>query len=461
MVTVEGGTKPWSIPQVLASTTFVIGATAAQLYRSNTRPWHAWWAEDGAVFYPDAMRYSLFTTLHLVYNGYLQTVSRPLAEIATWVKPSHAPLVLATTTDLAISLLAVYVWRASRSAFRHSWGPLLLAGLMVAIPQAGFETVSSLADLHWYLDFAALWAVWRPLDRRSTVLSSGALCLLAVLSDPLAGLLLFPAVVGVIVAAPERRRRLAVIACFLAGGIIQGIATINSHPYRVPLSFGAISRFFIVRITEAIVVGERLMPGFYHRTGYEAGIALTAAGGVIILLGLRLIGLRASLAPVVCVALAVAFTVVCLRFRGSITIPKRFFTYDGSRYTLVPALLLWAAVLLIVDHLSPLPAAGSIARVRGHRALLGAGLALMVISVAVNWRTPNVRDGAPSWRAQLAVADRRCRLPPADRPAPIPTIVRDINAPRPDAGPGEVTFYIAPMVGRVHDFSIVVACNRL
>lgn len=437
---------------------WLIVAVVLALYRTTPHPWRSWWAEDGAVFYSDAMRYSFPTTLHLVYNGYLQTISRPVAEVATWFPLSDGPLAMAVLTDVVIAALSIYVWRASRSIFSGWWAPALLAALVVVIPQAGFETTSSAADLHWYLDYASLWAVWRPLTTRSTVATSTALVLLAMLSDPLAILLVLPGVIGVIASPADRRRRLVVMAGLAVGAVIQVVASLNSHPFRPgPLSLAAITKFFIVRVVEAVIVGERAVPGVYDHTGVAVGAVCTVAVVVVGAWSLHRIGWRASVAPVVCLAMGVLMVGLILRLRGGIAPLGSTYSFDGSRYTLVPALLLWTAGCLVVDRLvaQNRPA-------RQHRRPWPAvGLVLVATTVVANWHTPNVHIGAPHWSTQLAEAARRCRLSPEQRPPPIPTLVGDVNAPRRQPGPGDVTFYIAPIIGRFHNFTIMVPCNRL
>ncbi len=458
---------------VAVGTAWFVVATLVPLVRNARHPWSAWWAEDGGVFYPDALRYSFTQTLKLVYNDYLQIVVRPVAEVASWFSPAHAPLAMAVMTNAVVALISLYVWRASRDVFISRWAPILMAGLVVVLPQAGFETANSVADLHWYLDFACLWALWRPADRWSKVATGSFVVLLATVSDPLAALFLLPGAVALIAFREDRRRRLVVVGAVLVGLVIQLAANGGHKAYsggRIGPS--GILRFFVIRVVEAMVVGERVTASVYDSTGVALAWILAVVVAVVLAALLWRVRGRAAWLAGCCIMLSGAFVVLDLHVRGGISLPTASkYSYDGSRYTVTAALLLWAAVFLLVERLDRpswanrwhLPRGFPVRRLAGVALPPVATVAVVVVlfTVAFNWRTPNVRDGAPSWTAQLAAARRYCALPLGQRPPPNHIVVHDSNAPRPQASPDEFTSYIAPVIGSYHDFSVIIPCSKV
>src|SRR5207244_4745365 len=112
---------------------------------------------------------------------------RLIAFVATRFPVADGPLVMSLSTALVIALLAVYVFEASAAWITS---PLLRAVLALAIPflpVTSREMAGTLSHLHWYLDYAAFWAVIAMPRRRISLLASTAVVALAVLSDPLCG----------------------------------------------------------------------------------------------------------------------------------------------------------------------------------------------------------------------------------------------------------------------------------
>src|SRR5205085_1969240 len=167
------------------------------MFRRPAAPpaWDSLWAEDGKIFLAQALSANFFDTLKTSYYGYIHTGPRLIAFVATWFPIADAPLVMSLLTAAVISLLAVYVFEASAD-----WvaSPLLRAVLALAVPflpVTSREMAGTLSHLHWYLDYAAFWAVISMRRERTWLVASTAVVGLAVLSDPLAGVFLPLAIV--------------------------------------------------------------------------------------------------------------------------------------------------------------------------------------------------------------------------------------------------------------------------
>src|SRR4030081_3271039 len=81
--------------------------TGAQIfYQTGSASYRTIWAEDGEVFYDDALRHGL-GSLARPYSGYLQTIPRLLAIPATWLPVGRIAIYLAVAAAACCSLVAI------------------------------------------------------------------------------------------------------------------------------------------------------------------------------------------------------------------------------------------------------------------------------------------------------------------------------------------------------------------
>src|SRR6266516_4708883 len=122
----------------------VLALTALQMFRRPSAPpvWDSLIAEDGRIFLSQAISQHFLDSLATSYQGYLHTVPRGIA--------------------LAVPF----------------------------VPVTAHEMSGAVSNLHWYLLYAAFWAVICPWRGRGWLAASTAVVVLAVLSDPLTAVLL-------------------------------------------------------------------------------------------------------------------------------------------------------------------------------------------------------------------------------------------------------------------------------
>src|SRR2546421_74035 len=159
----------------------VLALTALQMFRRPTAPpvWDSLIAEDGKIFLSQAISQHFLDSLATSYQGYLHTVPRGIALVATWFPLDQAPLVMSLLATFVVSLLALYVFLAS-----GAWiaSPLLRAVLALAvpfIPVTAHEMSGTVSNLHWYLLYTAFWALICPWRTRRWLAASTTVVLLA------------------------------------------------------------------------------------------------------------------------------------------------------------------------------------------------------------------------------------------------------------------------------------------
>ncbi|HMA45877.1 MAG TPA: hypothetical protein VKP11_01485, partial [Frankiaceae bacterium] len=135
-----------------------MAATVAQAVRQHGTPaYDSIWAEDGHAFLTDAIADPWDVGRPLA--NYLQVLPRIIAGLIVQVPLSHAAGLVASSAAMVVALVSVYVFLASRPLLPVTWQRAALAVVFVAAPWAGFETNATINNLHWYLNFAAFFAL--------------------------------------------------------------------------------------------------------------------------------------------------------------------------------------------------------------------------------------------------------------------------------------------------------------
>ena len=120
------------------------------------------WAEDGVIFIHDALTHPSLGEALEPAQGYLNVVPRLIAWAVSTAPVSQQAALMAITSAAVQASVAVLAYVVFSSHRPGSWMGLVLAAL-VASPTVGPETVRNVANLQWFLLFAACWAMfWRP-----------------------------------------------------------------------------------------------------------------------------------------------------------------------------------------------------------------------------------------------------------------------------------------------------------
>jgi len=358
------------------------------------------WAEDGRVFLTQGWRFPLWTTVGISPNGYLDLYPRVVAAVAAALPVGTAAVVMAAGGAAASGIAVLAVVIATEG---HLPSLLARAGLGLAValfPAAGFEIAANTANAHWYLVAASFFLLlWTPRSWVGT--AAAALAVLAAAgSDPLAVLLAPIALIRLL----ARVRGSVVVVMALVVGLAIHLRSLLTHPIGPPAagaSAGRLGEAYLYRVVAVAVTGLRVArpPGPAVLAGSVAAVVVVTAAAL--LLTRRRTRTAALLAA--CLCWSVLMFVVPIRLRWSDAFLGAGDPRLGSRYVLLPWLLLLLAGAAFVDAITARWAA------RGPVAML-AGLAWPAAVLAIC--VPTFSAGAtraPSYTAQLPAARATCQ----------------------------------------------------
>lgn len=387
---------------------WIVAATALSMLRQPGVPsWNAFWAEDGEIFFQGALERSLLSGVVQDWAGYLHLAPRLVGEVATLVPLRHAPFVFALLGSLVVAVLSTYVFFASRSVLSTVWARALVAGLFVLAPVTAFEVAANAVDLHWYLLYAAFWALLaRPTTRGGRV-AGAVVVVVATLSDPLVALLAPLAILQAL--ADEGRRRWVTPGLLFLALVVQGIVSrTGDAPERfTPFDAVDIPGIFGLRVAGSALVGDRHVGDFWTRFGWAFVVAslIVVAIGVVLALRATSGGTRRFVVIAVGYSVLVALVPLVVRGTGEMAPMADMFSYNGSRYTVMPIQLLTVAAIAVVDRgVSRRPFS---AWRTAQYALALHALVVVLLGVGIT----NVRSPGPPWREALQAAEAQCATP--------------------------------------------------
>lgn len=438
---------------LVAALLWLVGATALQLFRQPGEPsWSSIWQEDGGVFLTDALADPLGSILE-PYNAYLHVVPRILSALIAPFPLEWAPALLSGSAALVVAAVAVYVFWASASVLQGVWSRALLASLVVVIPATGYETNANIANLHWYLIFAAFWVlVARPTGRGATIV--GAVVVTgAVLSDPLAALLA-PIALWQVLTARDRSGWIipALFAATLAVQLLLGVVEDPVAP-NAPSHVEDLPGIYALRVAGSLLVGDLFLDDFWKPYGYAFAYAALAVVAAICVAGLVRLRGTARLLLAVSVGLSTLYLAVPLMLRGTERFLDRAeFNLNGSRYVLLPILFMALALIVVVDRFGPRLSAGA-------RRNLQFGISLYVaVLVLTNFSIFAVRTAGPNWEKGLAAARETCRSDQGTVPGEPRPLLGSI--PGRTREPGQARVPVAPNIPNP-PFFVVIDCDDL
>lgn len=379
------------------------------------------WAEDGNLFYPQALENSFWHTIWAPYNGYEQLVPRLLAQVASKFSAARASEVMAVGGAVGLALICCAVFHMARGLVPPPFLRFLLAASTVLLPVATGELLDNAVNLPWWVLFGAFWAVfWRPQSRPGAVLAFG-LGFLAIASDPLAAALL--PLCALKTACCRRAREQAASIGLVVGAAYQAVARIGvkERPF-LPGSLHGLGRDFAVRIGLGLVAGNRATWWLASRHIWLAALAGAVIFCLVVGVGLSLRETRAF--TVVATALCIVLFAFPVWLRNASIAMLNSSLATGSRYAAVPLLVLASVLFVVASGLikarrpgrpgTPGPG-GALARRGANNPVVVGGLLLVVFlpTWAADFRDTNARTFGPSWPAQVKAAAARCHDPGA------------------------------------------------
>ena len=410
--------SPQRLPQPRLRSVLIAGAqvlavaagAAVLLVRQAGHPsWNTIFGEDASVFLPRALLHP-WSNLIQPWAGYIQLVPQFLADLISRLPLHDAAAGLAVTGCMVASGCALLVYNASAGHIRSRALRCLLAAAVVLLPVAPLEVAANAVDTPWYLIFAAFWALlWRPASRGGP--AAAALVCFGAMSSQFVAVLLAPLVVARVIALPRLREQAPALG-WLAGLAVQVPALLVQKPAQLRGSPMPALGFYADHVLTAVLAGWRLSRALTQAAG-GAQTALLAAVVVAALGTWAFVKgdgrLRMFIAAAVLFGLAAAVIPGTSRL-WVVHLPSTAGWLPGSRYTVVPVLLLVSAGIVAVD--------AYLRRPGSHRAAAARAMAvvLLVTVLGAGWvadfRYYTARSGYQPWSRTVSSFDQSCRPRP-------------------------------------------------
>jgi hypothetical protein len=269
------GLRPsWALA---AGAAWVLVATALQLARQRGVPaFDSIWAEDGYLYLTDALASGPLAPLLTPYADYLQLVPRMIGGAISLLPLQAAAVAFSITPALVVSLLSLYIFHASAAVLTSLWGRVVLAGLMVVLPEAGSEVMNSAVNLQWYLLFACIWPLLTPPRSRAGSIMGSVIVGATTLTIPLSAAYA-PIAVANLVRANGWRERYVPIT-FLVGAIVQlAVVVVAGIGDPLPRDVLILPGLYGLRVAASLLVGERWLVPLWEAFGWGLAVCRSSS----------------------------------------------------------------------------------------------------------------------------------------------------------------------------------------
>lgn len=372
------------------------------LRQSGTPPWRSLWAEDGSFLF--FALHSSFLELALEpYHGYANAMPRVMAALAAALPLELAPLVLSAGSALIVASLAAFTYRAARTTISSAALRAALAAAPVLAPVTLYESLNNAANLHFFLLFAAYWAlIWVPKGWVLRILAA-AIILVSGMSGPMT-VFLAP-VVGMRVWAVRDVSHHLQTAAWAVGTAVQGLIALSAGPEDIGgVNLADLVEALAVKVAAVTLLGLPLTELVWQWLG-AALVPMAILGLALILWHLavrsdrdaRVSGLMAA-----AVGILLLFSAYFLRWLPEMRLTDDGINLGAARYLIVPSLLLLVIVAVQLDQ-----------RDLRRRIALGratvAGIAWIALMYGWSFSYVNGRHDAPVWQASLDEAGKACQ----------------------------------------------------
>ncbi len=385
----------------------------------GTPAWAGIYADDYNTYLIQALEHP-WSHLLTPHNGYLTIPEQLIGQGAAMLPLPDAALFFAVTGAVIASACALFVFRASAGHIRSPWLRGLLGLAVVLLPVAPMEVADSGVDTCWYLLFALFWAIlWRPRTRTGIALAA-LIGFTAIISNALA--LVFAPLLLLRVIALPRLREHGVTVGWAVGALVQAPwvyqTLFDGHSRVSKLATPGQAAAFYGHEVVLPSISWHLSWWIRDQVGVNAGTLIVGCF-LAVIFGWALLTQPRPAKIFVLVALVGGFvlTIASVTATWQATVlPVTPTAEHGSRYTVVPILLLDAAAIVAVDWLvrevRGTRVRGARARgVRGRTAAVAAATALVAV-LAFGWiadyRFAGLRATVPAWAPIAAAWLRTC-----------------------------------------------------
>lgn len=359
---------------------------------------HTIWAEDGLVFYQQALTRSFPSTLIALDRGYIQLFPRlAMGGLARLVPVRDAATAISVVGAMSVAAVALLVFHASRGLIPSVFGRCVLAAAILLLPIATGELLDNIVNVSWWLFIACFWALlWRPTSVAGRLVAC-VTCLLCTASDP-AALIFLPIVLARLLALPRIREQAATIGYFaglsleLLAMTLGGANSVDQH------SWGGVFELLSIRVWLGALFGP-------HPTDWLIAHAWTVSMmlgvlviAVVVVLAMAQPNKGVRLLAVFAIGIGAFLFVAQVWIRGVAPIMLHVGVITGSRYAAAPILLVLSVAIASVSRF----------RGWGGKGALVACCLVLALGWALGFRAENARSSGPNWEHQVSIALARC-----------------------------------------------------
>jgi hypothetical protein len=402
---------------------FLVIATLLQLLRVGPGDAiHSLWAEDGPIFFAGAIHNGFFANVFETYSGYLVVVPRLVGEVGGAVPLNDAPTAMAIAAGLVTGLCGIVVWVAASSTIRNPYLRGTLAVLTVLAPTASLESIDSGTYVLWFMLFAAFWLLlWKPRTTWGAALG-GVFILLTGLSTP--EIWFFAPLALLRLIAVRDRRDVLLLGGWAIGSAAQVPAYVFSNEEQISALWSHdIITAYLQRVLDGAALGEKLGGIGWDGLGWALLIFLVAFTVVGLALGLRRVEARTRWLAGLGIGIGLAMFVLTVYQRAvgpQMTWPPNMHFGNAGRYTIVPALLLVAIALAMIDQLLRRPRDEWLPRLGPWLAGLTIVGLLVGLAFSFDVGESDVR-GTPHWHEALESGAQQCAEAQVPTEVSVPT----------------------------------------
>lgn len=366
------------------------------------------WGEDGVIFLQDSFSGVLGPVL-TPYAGYLHVLPRLSAEVV-----SHLPLAwwaagLAVMAAVLRAALAVLIYSATEGHLHSRILRLIVAAAFVVLPAGNNETINNLANLHWFVFFAAFWTLlWRPSRGWQIALATLALPLMATTTP--VGILLAPIALARLV-LPRRRDRWPATAYLfgLAAALVPIIPTGRPHrsPELFPIMTATAARGPLVTFLGPELASDSMVTLSREHRWLALLVTILATAAIALFAGLAIVRGGKAQRMLVIMLLGFGSAILFLSLRQNWASELRFdpprFTMAVPRYSAAPCLFFMTVVLMGLAQTLRIRA--------GRYAIVVARLAVGAVvasGVVYQWGSDTAPLSGITWDEARTAARARC-----------------------------------------------------
>lgn len=372
----------------------------------SSAPLDSLWAEDGFTWLSGAIHQGFLESLLTPHGGYLQTLSRLVAEPVSLLPVGWFAPAMAISGALIVAGCVGIVWRCSAAYIQTPWLRLALCLLVVLTPAAGVEVFDNVTNSIWFIQFAAFWLLlWRPASFAAACCAA-AILLLAALST--AGLILLVPVWLLRAMAIQDRRDAVIVAAPALGALaqVQPLLTQTHTLLGNPNWSFSLFPAYAQRVLGGGVLGNSLAADAWRTLGVPFEVLLSVVLVVMVLLAVVGMSTRAKLLVALMTALSVAMFLLSGYERGIASFllwPPGQSNAANARYVICPSLLLLSAGFMALDD--RLSLSGS-----RRWQIAAAGVVVALVALALTSFSPadHALRGTPTWSSSLALARTQC-----------------------------------------------------